>query len=580
MEKRVLLAIFLSFLVLWMYQAMFVKQVPPPKARPVAAGETAPGGGAVVPGDSATKTLGATPEPAAPPAVATLVSEAVERELVVETRVVRAVLSNRGGVIKSWTLKHYKDVGGQPLELVPQILPERAPRPFTLRTDDEAANAQLRGALFRISAAGPVLDATGAPTRVVLDYQDAAGLLARKEIAFEPDSFVIRLSATVVAAGRTFNPTIVWGPALGDAASGESSRYSQKPEGILYRAGKVERHAPKNLAEQPVQEGTFLYGGVDDQYFISAALPTAAARLEYQPITLPVPGKPGASAELVSWGIRVAKSASSVRFFVGPKDFDLLKAVDPQFVLVINFGMFSVLAVPLLSALKSINGYVGNYGWSIIILTVLINLLMFPLRHKSVVSMRKMQEIQPEIKAIQDRYSKLKASDPGRQKMNTELMNLYRERGVNPASGCLPMLLTMPVLFAFYSLLSQAIEIRAAPFGLWIKDLSVYDPLYITPIVMGATMVWQQRITPSTVDPAQQKMMMLMPIVFMVMFLWAPSGLVIYWLVSNLLAIGQQYATNRMIGPPMIRGARPAAERRLKSAGGGKSDGAARKNGD
>jgi YidC/Oxa1 family membrane protein insertase len=197
---------------------------------------------------------------------------------------------------------------------------------------------------------------------------------------------------------------------------------------------------------------------------------------------------------------------------------------------------------------------------------------MFPLRHKSVVSMRKMQQIQPEIKAIQDRYKNLKATDPAKQKMNTELMNLYRERGVNPASGCLPMLLTMPVLFAFYSLLSKAIEIRGAPFGLWIKDLSVYDPYYVTPIIMGVTMLWQQKITPSTVDPAQQRMMMIMPLVFLFMFLWAPSGLVIYWLVSNLLAIGQQYATNRIIGPPAVP--RPAAERRLKTAGGGKSEGA------
>ena len=147
--------------------------------------------------------------------------------------------------------------------------------------------------------------------------------------------------------------------------------------------------------------------------------------------------------------------------------------------------MFAWLVVPLLRALKWVNGYVGNYGWSIIILTVLINLVMFPLRHKSVVSMRKMQELQPEVKAIQDRYAKLKMTDPARQKMNVELMKLYRERGVNPASGCVPMLLTMPVLFAFYSMLSVAIELRGAPFVGWISDLSAHDPLYVTPVLMG-----------------------------------------------------------------------------------------------
>ena len=150
------------------------------------------------------------------------------------------------------------------------------------------------------------------------------------------------------------------------------------------------------------------------------------------------------------------------------------------------------------------------------------------------------------------------------QKMNTEMMNLYRERGVNPASGCLPMLLTMPVLFAFYSLLSVAIEIRGAPFVLWITDLSLHDPWYVTPILMGGTMVWQQRLTPTAGDPMQQRIMMLMPIMFTVMFLWAPSGLVIYWLVSNMWGIGQQHITNRLIGPPTQRTVRPPAERRLK----------------
>ena len=170
-------------------------------------------------------------------------------------------------------------------------------------------------------------------------------------------------------------------------------------------------------------------------------------------------------------------------------DQDLSRAID--------FGMFGWLVVSLLRALKWVNGYIGNYGWSIIALTVIINLVMFPLRHKSVVSMRKMQEIQPEVKAIQDRYAKLKMNDPARQKMNVELMNLYRERGVNPASGCVPMLLTLPVLFAFYAMLSVAIELRGAPFVGWIRDLSTYDPWFVTPILMGATQFVQQRMAPA-----------------------------------------------------------------------------------
>ena len=198
--------------------------------------------------------------------------------------------------------------------------------------------------------------------------------------------------------------------------------------------------------------------------------------------------------------------------------------------------MFEWLVVPLLGALKWMHGYVGNYGWSIILLTILINLVMFPLRHKSVVSMRKMQALQPQLKAIQDRYANLKVTDPARQKMNTEVMNLYREKGVNPASGCVPMLLTMPVLFAFYSLLSQAIELRGAPFGLWIHDLSQPDPYYVIPLLMGATMFWQQRMTPTTADPTQQRMMMFMPIDVQRHLPRLPSGLAIYYFVSNSVA--------------------------------------------
>jgi YidC/Oxa1 family membrane protein insertase len=238
--------------------------------------------------------------------------------------------------------------------------------------------------------------------------------------------------------------------------------------------------------------------------------------------------------------------------------------------------MFAWLVVPLLRSLKWLNVYVGNYGWSLILLTVLINLAMFPLRHKSVVSMRKMQEVQPEVKAIQDRYAKLKMSDPARGKMNTELMALYKERGVNPASGCVPMLLTLPVLFAFYSMLSVAIELRGAPFIGQIHDLSAHDPWFIWPVVMGITMFIQQKMTPSTADPMQQKMMMFMPIMMTGMFLWAASGLVIYWTVSNVWGIGQQMITNRIIGPPAQRTVRPPAERRVKNVGGGKTEQAAK----
>jgi YidC/Oxa1 family membrane protein insertase len=177
------------------------------------------------------------------------------------------------------------------------------------------------------------------------------------------------------------------------------------------------------------------------------------------------------------------------------------------------------------------------------------------------VSMRKMQALQPEVKALQDRYAKYKITDPERQKMNQEMMALYKQKGVNPASGCVPMLLTMPILFAFYAMLSAAIELRGAPFFGWIHDLSAADPYYVWPVLMGGTMFWQQKITPTSVDPMQARMFMMMPIIFTFMFLWFPAGLVIYWLASNMMAIGQQYVTNRIIGPAPVpaKAVKPAA---------------------
>jgi len=275
---------------------------------------------------------------------------------------------------------------------------------------------------------------------------------------------------------------------------------------------------------------------------------------------------------LMAYTLESVPSGKPIKFYIGPKDFDELAAIDPNFVRAVDFGMFSFLVVPLLRSLVWIYGYVHNYGWSIVVLTVIINLLILPLRHKSVVAMRKMQEIQPEAKAIQDRYSKLKTTDPARQKMNQELMDLYKQRNVNPAGGCIPMLLPFPLLIAFYSLLTTAVELRGAPFVLWIHDLTAPDPYYVFPVLMGASQLWQQWIMPAGgVDPTQRMMGMLMPVVFMFLFISYPSGMAVYFFVTNVWAIGQQYFTNYLIGPPTIRSVRPVAERRAKSIGSGKT---------
>jgi YidC/Oxa1 family membrane protein insertase len=568
MERRILIAVFLSFLVLYAYQALFVPPPPSPSTQAPAAIPAAPPQAA--PASPAPATL--TPEPPAEPAAASVVGETAEREITFETPTLSATLSNRGGRILHWRLKQYRDDQGAPVDLVPSAIPADQPTPFSLRVEDESITRTLNDAFYRVMGAtdGRFDAQTGTP--LVFEFEDASGLRVRKEFRFDPANYVIRFTASVLANGRELNPTVLWGPGLGDIgalSSGGSfftGNYIQPPRAIYHRDGDVERTTISELAQQPTQEGQFRFAGVDDHYFLAAAVNPGQARLDYRPVTLPGPGE--AQRQLLAQAITFGTPPNDVRFFYGPKQLDLLRSIDSELVWAIDFGIFGWLAVPLLGALQWIHGFVGNYGWAIVLLTVLINITIFPLRHKSVVSMRKMQAVQPQLKAIQDRYAGLKATDPARQKMNTEIMNLYREKGVNPASGCVPMLLQFPVLLAFYAMLSQSIELRGAEFGGWIHDLSRPDPYYVIPILMAVTMFWQTKITPTTADPAQQRVMLIMPLMFTVFFLRAPSGLVIYWFVSNLWAIGQQYFTNWLIGPATpAAGIRPAAERKMKAVG-------------
>jgi YidC/Oxa1 family membrane protein insertase len=583
MEKRVLLAVFLSFLVLYVYDAVVrPRKAPAPAARSASTPTTAKP-------SAAAPEAAARPVPDPPPIdtpkslvdpASTRVGDAAERTITVETPTLIATLTNRGAQITSWRLKHYRDDQGRPLDLVPSGLPANTPLPLALKAKDPGVTQQLNTSYYRVTAGGtdaPSKISVSRRTRLDFEYQNDRGLHVRKTMAFEPTGYILAFSATVQSAGNSLNPVVQWGPGLGDTVylEGQGSSfaaYFQKPQGIVFRNGKAERLPLNTIQTQPTYEDDFTFAGIDDHYFIATLVRPGSVHVRYEPFFAPLQGSPQ-RRELLAWDMTFRGPPENVRVFFGPKDFEVLAAVDKTLVKAIHFGIWDFFAVPLLSALKWINGYMGNYGWSIIILTILINLLMFPLRHKSVVSMRKMQALQPQVKAIQDRYAKYKATDPEKQKMNQELMALYRQEGVNPASGCLPMLLTMPVLFAFYSLLSVAIEIRGAPFGLWIKDLSVHDPYYITPLIMSATMLVQQRMTPIA-DPAQQKVMMLTPVIFLVFFLWAPSGLVIYWTASNMLAIGQQYLTNRLIGAPVVRQVRPPAERRVKNVGSGSTEGA------
>jgi YidC/Oxa1 family membrane protein insertase len=574
MERRVLLAIFLCFLVLFLWQTLIVKPVPKPVAGPAPA---TPAGGAPVPGAAPPSATSSTPStssagpppgpeasstgPVVPDATA-LVGETAEREIRVETEEVIAVFTNRGARLKSWKLKRYFDNQKQPQELVES---ELEPLPFSLRTPDQSVNATLNRAFYAVDDASPngtSSTLSARPTDLRFEYRDSAGLHAVKEFHLDPSSYIVSFRASVIVGDRTLPVAVVSGAAVGDRL--EASTLVQGAQGLLFENAEAVRLTADDVTAQPTHEGDFRLAGVDDNYFLTAAIDPGPSKVTFQPVSVP-PSAGAPARELLSYTIEPRETSGAMKFFIGPKDLNVLTAIDREFARAINFGWFAVIVVPLLQSLKWVHGYVGNWGWAIVILTIIINLVTAPLRHKQVVSMRRMQEIQPEVKAIQDRYSKLKATDPGKQKMNQEMMALYREKKVNPAAGCVPMLLTLPIMIAMWAVLQVSIELRGAPWFGWIRDLSAPDPYYLLPILMVVTQFIQTKMTPMAgADPAQQKMMLFMPLVMGFIFFSLPAGALLYYVVGTVIGIGQQSLTNRIIGPPIVRAPRPPAERRAK----------------
>src|SRR3990170_498477 len=399
MERRVLLAVVLSFLVLYGYQTLVVKRPPAPGgatarhsttggAAPSTAGSTdaAAAGGAVE-----------VPEAKAPEATP-VVGDDAERSITVETRDVIATFSNRGAVVRSWRLKHYLDQQGRPLELIESAVPNQ-PLPFTLRTADAQVNAAIKDALYAASGV-PTAPMTAASTELRFEYQDTNAVHAVKTFRLDPSSYIVSFSASIRAGDRELPAAVLWGPAVG--GGGAVTTGMQPAQGLAFENGAVTRLTAGDIAKQPLHEGNFNYAGVDDNYFMAIALAPGPSKVTYQPVKIPPPSdSKAAERSLVAFAIDPQRSGEPLKFFVGPKDFDLLRSIDADVARAVNFGRFSFIVVPLLGSLKWVNRYVGNWGWSIVILT---NGIMAPLRHKQVMSMRKMQELQPEIKAIQDRY--------------------------------------------------------------------------------------------------------------------------------------------------------------------------------
>ena len=307
----------------------------------------------------------------------------------------------------------------------------------------------------------------------------------------------------------------------------------------------------KVKAPTSLRPGVLAFAGLEDAYFINLLRPTTRVdevrieRFEFTEVA------DQAEPELLQV-LRVLVVPRDGRFegelLGAPKEYALLQEIGGGVERTLDFGIFGVISVFFLKALWWIYGMVGNYGTAIILLTVGIRIVLFPLMHTSTVSMRKMAKVQPKVKEIQAKYKKKKNDPQARSKMSQETMALYKEEGVNPMAGCLPVLVQLPILWALYQLFLHAIELRHAPFMLWITDLSAKDPLYVTPILMTATMWLQQKLAPQAGDPQQQRIMRMLPLIFGIMFLQFPSGLVLYWLTNNVISILQQEITLGLVG--------------------------------
>ncbi len=565
MDKRTLLAVVLSIAVIFTYQTFFVK--PPVKTEQTAAIKQ----DAAAP--QATNAAPAATEKTAPPpaAIQTLQTTGrmigaqapagTERDVIVETSLYRAVFTTRGAALKSFQLKQYltaldntddlvdifyrligrgtpKPEGQSKLvELV--HVKEGMPRPLAVSFPDSTVNIPGDGFY---EADGSTLDLTkGADPRKLTFTQTYPGeMRIDKVFTFHPDKYTFDLEVRVhnlASYPLTQNGGLTWYQYVDPAAPVDSYGHDGP---VSYIAKEIDRPEVAKLEADKILGPNVSWGGFESKYFIATLIPQnpslTSFRMSKDPSNLVAVGLKG-PANVIPPG---QPGVFNYSLYLGPKDHTILKAQNIGLENAIDFGdWLKWLAMPLLAALKFLYGYVHNYGIAIIILTILIKVIFWPLGNKSYKSMKEMQKLQPKMAALREKYKDDKT------KLSQESMALYKTHKVNPLGGCLPMVVQIPVFFGLYKCLLYAIELRHSPLFWWIQDLSAKDPYYITPIIMGATMFIQQKMTPTGADPMQAKIMLFMPIIFTFMFLNFPSGLVIYWLFNNIISIGQQVYINR-----------------------------------
>jgi YidC/Oxa1 family membrane protein insertase len=476
---------------------------------------------------------------------------AAEGEIVVENSLYKITFTNRGAQAKSWVLKQFNDDHGKPLELVNPLGAEKAGLPLSLWAYDETLRNQVNSALYVPTGAST----QKMPADLVFEYA-AGDLTVRKSFHFD-DSYVIKVETEVIRGGAYVTAFPSWPGGFGD----HSLPAAYGTERLDYQAGgKTERLAAKKVSGGGTVQGPFEWAGVGDQYFAAIFLPEdtqhdALVTLHNQ-VAIPQDAAkpdPNKTLKVSVLGAAVGNmgSKTSTRLFVGPKSVDVLASVHAanqgaNLEGALDFGFFGFISKPLFLWLKwTHDHWTTNWGWAIIVLTIIINAALFPLRLSSMKSALKMQKIAPQVKAIQEKYKKYKMSDPRRAEQNNELSALYKREGVNPVGGCFPLLLQMPFLFAFYSMLGNSIELRHAHW-LWLHDLAAPDPTHMLPIGIIVTMFLTQRMTPQAgMDPTQQRMMAVMMPVMMGVISWNLSaGLGIYWAIGNLIGVVQQVWMN------------------------------------
>lgn len=481
-----------------------------------------------------------------------------EEAATVETDVFKVVFSNKGAVARSWVLKKYKDHDGKPLELVNDKALAKVSAPFAIAFKSTTPSTDPNSALFQV-------DRSADGNELTFQFSDGR-TLTKKTFRFQKDSYLVNVASEVTQNGVLLPHLLTWRGGFGDAsvvnptAVQHALYFDQANQKLQVKQAKDAKDGPISAS------GQFSFAGLEDSYFAAVFVPGTKPSIEHTTYSDGIPNAKGADEQRVGAGVG-GDGSNAFSLFVGPKDTDLMAKVNPKLVQVIDWGWFWFLAEPLFRVLNwTADNLVHNYGWAIVLVTVIINLLLFPLRISSMKSSKKMQSLQPQIQAINARYKDIPMRDPRQNEKNAEIMELYKKNDVNPVGGCLPMVVQLPFLWAFYKVLSVAIEMRGASW-LWATDLSQPDTIWgihWLPVVLVVTQFVTQKMTPSPgMDPAQQKMMLFMPLMFGYMFYFASSGLVLYWLTGNIVGIGLQWLLNKMTpAPPAVQVIPPAPKKK------------------